>query len=60
MFLYNKRSVYMQISKINYNFFRRLILPATAFCIVLLVIALIIAKIKEMMEFFLTLSDVLT
>lgn len=36
------------VSKINYNFFRRLILPATAFCIVLLVIALIIAKIKEM------------
>lgn len=36
------------VSKINYNFFRRLILPATAFCIVLLVIALIVAKIKEM------------
>ncbi len=35
------------ISKINYNFFRRLIIPATAFCIILLIIALIVAKIEE-------------
>ena len=39
--------VMFAVSRVNYNYFRRFIIPATAVCVLLLFVALIIAKIKE-------------